>query len=209
MALHRARQLDAVMMFGMKEVGADEEENEVGAIEPEIGDSSDLLTEADLVRAPGVDQPAVLERGQMLLEGLELRFIGGGVGDEDVDGHDPSEFVGLDIKEPACDWPPPYRKGELRCKKSRRRLITPYYANPESTRKTPGRCGEPPKGLSAVKIKRSAPSLSWPRSSPPSSVSSSALLCPRCSPLPLCPAVRFEARRRPDRRRPPRRGPMR
>ncbi len=81
--------LDVVELFARKEVGADEEKDEPGVLHFAIGDVSHYLAGAKLAHAPGLNQSAVLERGQVGLEDLELRFIGGGVRDEDVDGHDP------------------------------------------------------------------------------------------------------------------------
>ena len=76
-------------MVAREEIGADEQENEMGFVEVLVDDNPPFLTSADLVRGPGADEATALEGRQMGLQGSARRLVGGGVRDEYVDGHAP------------------------------------------------------------------------------------------------------------------------
>jgi hypothetical protein len=82
-AFQGTRHLDVDAIIGVQEVGAHQEQNDVGRFELSIDRASPRRAWKDLAVVPCLDQPVALKHAQVLLELNAIRIVLGRVTEED------------------------------------------------------------------------------------------------------------------------------
>lgn len=81
----RLGQLHIVAVIRMEEVGADEQQDDVGIAERLVNGARPFARAGDLAVVPDLDQPLALQRAQVLAKGLPMRLVLVRIGDEDLE----------------------------------------------------------------------------------------------------------------------------
>lgn len=84
--LHRAHHFDVVAVVGRDEVRADQQQNNVRAVELVVDLAVEILAGADAAIVPGCDRALAAEPGEVLLEFVAQRFVRVRIREEDM-GH--------------------------------------------------------------------------------------------------------------------------